>query len=72
MPRYKDTIYIFPKESFEDTIVQTRRRLASAPKYGNFSLLSKIEPNNFTEASKEKHWIDAMEEELNQIKKNET
>jgi hypothetical protein len=35
-------------------------------------LLSKIEPKNFTEASKDKHWIDAMEEELNQIEKNET
>jgi hypothetical protein len=52
--------------------VQTRRRLASAPEYANFSLLSKIEPKNFTEANEDKHWIDAMEEELNQIEKNET
>jgi hypothetical protein len=35
-------------------------------------LLSKIEPKNFTEASEDKHWIDAMEEELNQIEKNKT
>jgi hypothetical protein len=52
--------------------VQTRRRLASAPEHANFSFLSKIEPKNFTEASEDKHWIDAMEEELNQIEKNET
>jgi hypothetical protein len=52
--------------------VQTRRRLDSAPEYENFSLLSKIEPKNFTEASEDKHWIDVMEEELNQIEKNET
>jgi hypothetical protein len=35
-------------------------------------LLSKIEPKNFTEASEDMHWIDAMEEELNKIEKNET
>jgi hypothetical protein len=52
--------------------VQTRRRLASAPEHANFSFLSKIEPKNFIEASEDKHWIDAMEEELNQIEKNET
>jgi hypothetical protein len=34
-------------------------------------LLSKIEPKNFTEASEDKHWIYSMEEELNQIEKNE-
>ena len=52
--------------------VQTRRRLASALEYENFSLLSKIEPTNFIKSSEYKHWIDAMEEELNQIEKNET
>jgi len=30
--------------------VKTRRRLASAPKYANFSLMSKIEPKKFAEA----------------------
>jgi hypothetical protein len=38
----------------------------------NFSLLSKIEPNNFTQASEDKHLVNTMEEELNQIEKNET
>jgi hypothetical protein len=37
-----------------------------------FSLLSKIEPNNFTQDSEDKHWVNAMEEELNRIEKNET
>jgi hypothetical protein len=35
-------------------------------------LLSKIEPKNFTQASEDKHWVNSMEEELNQIEKNET
>jgi hypothetical protein len=38
----------------------------------NFSLLSKINPNNFAKSSEDKHWINAMKEELNQIEKNET
>jgi hypothetical protein len=52
--------------------VQTRRRLARALEHANFSLLSKIEPKTFSETNEDKHWIDAMEEELNQIEKNET
>jgi hypothetical protein len=35
-------------------------------------LLSKIEPKNFAQASEDKHWINAMKEELNHIEKNET
>ena len=31
---------------------------------------SKIELKNFVEASKDKHWVEGMEEELNQIKEN--
>jgi len=52
--------------------VQTRKRLASAPEYANFSLLSKIKLKNFIEANKDMHCIEAMQEELNQIDKNET
>ena len=48
-----------------DTWVETRRIL-------DFSLLSKIEPKNFAQASEDKHWINAMKEELNHIEKNET
>jgi len=39
---------------------------------GNLSLLSIIGPSNFEEARNDEHWIKAMEEELNQNKKNET
>jgi hypothetical protein len=35
-------------------------------------LLSKIYPKNYIEAGEYKHWIDSMEEELNQIENNET
>jgi hypothetical protein len=38
----------------------------------NLSLLSKIEPKCFAEASNDQHWVNAMEEELNQIEKNQT
>jgi hypothetical protein len=40
--------------------VKTRRRLDSATKYANFSLLSKIEPTNFTKACEDEHWMDVM------------
>ena len=36
------------------------------------ALLSIVEPNNFTKASKNNEWIKVMNEELDQIKKNET
>jgi hypothetical protein len=51
---------------------QTRRKLASTYEQVNLSLLSKIEPECFAEASVDKHWVNAMEEELNQIEKNQT
>jgi hypothetical protein len=37
-----------------------------------FSLFSKIEPKFFAEASNDHHWVNVMEEELNQIGKNQT
>ena len=36
------------------------------------SLLSIVEPKNFTEARKSDEWVKAMNEELDQIEKNET
>jgi hypothetical protein len=51
---------------------QTRRKLASSSEQVNLSLLSKIEPKCFAEASNDQHWVNAMEEELNQIEKNQT
>jgi hypothetical protein len=41
------------------------------PKQGKFSLLSTVEPSNFEETRNDEHWIKAIEEELNQIDKNE-
>jgi hypothetical protein len=38
----------------------------------NLSILSKVEPKFFVEAHDDEHWVKAMEEELNQIEKNET
>ena len=38
----------------------------------HLTLLSTIEPNSFEEASKDEFWNKAMNEELDQIKKNGT
>ena len=35
-------------------------------------MLSQIEPKKFEEASKDKYWVNAMNEELDQIEKNNT
>ena len=37
-----------------------------------YSLLSQVEPKNVAEAAKDESWIKAMNEELDQIKKNQT
>jgi hypothetical protein len=43
-----------------------------SPEQRHLALLFTVEPNNFEEASNDEHWIKAMEEELDQIEKNET
>jgi len=35
-------------------------------------LLSNIDPKNFAQASEDKHWVNAMKDELNHNEKNET
>ena len=50
--------------------VQTRRTLVGSPRYITF--LSTIEPQNVNQASKDECWIQAMNEELDQIEKNNT
>jgi len=55
-----------------DEGMQTRRRMTSTPKKNDVALLSMIEPETFTQASKDPHWVKAMEEEMSQIEKNET
>ena len=52
--------------------MQTRRRMTNTPRKNDVSLLSMIEPETFTQASKDPHWVKAMEEEMSQIEKNET
>jgi hypothetical protein len=49
--------------------VETRRKLTFDSEQ---AMLSMIEPKSFKEASKSKNWIKAMNEELDQIEKNQT
>jgi hypothetical protein len=49
---------------------QTRRKLTSRSGLINLSLLSKIDPKCFVESSIDQQWVNAMEDELNQIEKN--
>jgi hypothetical protein len=55
----------------KDAGVETRRRIHS-PEQMHLALLSTIEPNSFEEASKDELWNKAMDEELDQIEKNDT
>ena len=50
--------------------VQTRRTIAQASSY--LALLSSTEPQNVTKACKDECWVKAMDEELDQIEKNNT
>jgi hypothetical protein len=55
----------------KDAGVETRRRIHS-PEQTHLALLSTIEPNCFEEANKDEFWNKAMDEELDQIEKNDT
>ena len=48
--------------------VKTRRKIPDVEQ----ALISIVEPKNFIEASKSDEWVKAMNEELDQIEKNET
>eukprot|EP00253_Pinus_taeda_P026495 PITA_26495 len=50
--------------------IQTRRKLAEASSY--LALLSSTEPQNVKEACKDECWVKSMDEELEQIEKNNT
>jgi hypothetical protein len=52
--------------------VQTRRKLIKDSEQSHVSFLSMTEPKIFEEASQEDNWIRAMNEELDQIEKNNT
>jgi hypothetical protein len=49
----------------------TRRKIHS-PEQTHLALLSTIEPNCFEKANKDEFWNKAMDEELDQIEKNDT
>ena len=49
-----------------------RRKKVQTPEQVHLSLLSIVERKDVEEAKRDKHWIKAMEEELRQIKKNDT
>jgi hypothetical protein len=38
----------------------------------HIAFISMLEPKNFNEASKDDHWVKAMNDELDQIEKNNT
>jgi hypothetical protein len=52
--------------------VQTRRKLIKNTEQSHVAFLSMMNLQNFEEASKEEDWIRAMNEELDQIEKNNT
>ena len=54
----------------KETGVQTRRTIAEASSY--LALLSSTEPQNVIEACKDECRVKAMDEELEQIEKNNT
>jgi hypothetical protein len=55
----------------KDAWVETKRRIRS-PEQTHLALTSTIEPTYFEEASKDEFWNKAMDEELDQIEKNDT
>jgi hypothetical protein len=55
----------------KDAGIETRRKICS-PEQLHLALLSSIEPNSFEEANKDEFWKKAMNEELDQIEKNDT
>jgi hypothetical protein len=55
----------------KDVGVETRIRICS-PEQTHLALSSMIEPKRFEEASKDEFWNKAMDEELDQIEKNDT
>jgi hypothetical protein len=55
----------------KDAEVETRRRMRS-PEQKHLALSSTIEPTCFEEGNKDEFWNKAMDEELDQIEKNDT
>jgi FtsZ-interacting cell division protein YlmF len=56
----------------KDKGVQTRRRIIKDTEQSHIDFISMVEPKNFNEASKDVNWLKSMNEELDQIEKNDT
>jgi FtsZ-interacting cell division protein YlmF len=56
----------------KDKGVQTMRRIIKDTKQSHIAFISMVEPKNFNEASKDVNWLKSMDEELDQIEKNNT
>jgi predicted nucleotidyltransferase len=56
----------------KDKGVQTRRRIIKDTDKSHIDFISMVEPKNFNEASKDVNWLKSMNEELDQIEKNDT
>jgi hypothetical protein len=56
----------------KDKGVQTKRKLIKNTEQSHISFISMMKPKNFNEASNDDHWVKAMNEELDQIEKNNT
>eukprot|EP00253_Pinus_taeda_P003435 PITA_03435 len=54
----------------KEVVVQTRRTITEASRY--LALLTSTEPQNVNEACKDECWVKVMNEELEQIEKNNT
>jgi hypothetical protein len=56
----------------KDKGVQTRRKIIKNTQQSHIAFISMLEPKNFNEASKDDHFIKAMNDELDQIEKKNT
>ena len=52
--------------------VQTRRKFIGSPNHENIYLLYKINPKNFIQVSEDEFRVKEMDEELDQMEKNDT
>nr|XP_027088664.1 RNA polymerase II degradation factor 1-like [Coffea arabica] len=71
LPRACKFVQNHPKELIiGDPSEKVRTRSSSRQLIDNFALVSHFEPKNIVDALKDENWILAMEEELNQFKRN--
>jgi FtsZ-interacting cell division protein YlmF len=56
----------------KDKGVQPRRRIIKDTKQSHMAFISMVEPKDFNEASEDVNWLKSMNEELDQIEKNDT